>query len=153
MPAASCFHECVPVKEWAALAGRILAAFGSLTIEGPRARLALASALSVGTALTLALWLHLAAPYWAAITGYLCMQANQPASVRRALHRMLGTVCGAVIGLVLFSQVAYDHAATMLLLFLAGTIAILGSLLSRYSYAWLLGGITAIIIVLGALDD
>jgi uncharacterized membrane protein YccC len=138
---------------WAALAGRILAAFGSLTCQGPRARLALASALSVGAALTLALWLHLAAPYWAGITGYVCMQASQPASVRRALHRIIGTVCGAITGLVLFSLVAYDHAATMLLLFLAGTIAILGSLLSRYSYAWLLGGITAIIIVLGALDD
>jgi uncharacterized membrane protein YccC len=138
---------------WSALPGRILGAFGSLTVQGPRARLALASALSVGVALTLALWLHLAAPYWAAITGYVCMQASQPASVRRALHRIVGTVCGALTGLVLFSLVAYDHAATMLLLFLAGTIAILGSLLSRYSYAWLLGGITTIIIVLGALDD
>lgn len=136
-----------------ALLGRIVEAFGSFTVQGPRARLALASALSVGTALTLALGLHLSAPYWAGITGYVCMQASQPASLQRALQRILGTICGAVSGLVLFSLVAYDHAATLLLLFLAGVLAILGSLLSRYSYAWLLGGITAIIIVLGALDD
>ncbi len=136
-----------------ALPGRILAAFGSLTLQGPRAGLAFASALSVGLALTLALWLHLGAPYWAAITGYVCMQGSQPASIRRAAHRVLGTVCGAASGLVLFSLIAYDHAATMLLLFLAGTISILGSLLSRYAYAWLLGGITIIIVVLGALND
>ncbi len=135
------------------LANRMVAAFGGLTLQGPRARLALASALSVGTALTLALWLHIGAPYWAAITGYVCVQASQPASVRRALHRMLGTVCGAIGGLALFSLVAYDRAATMLLLFAAGTLCILGSLLSRYSYAWLLGGITVVIVVLGALDD
>lgn len=132
---------------------RILAAFGSLTLRGPRTGFALATALSVGTALTLALWLHLGEPFWAAITGYVCMQASHPASVRRAVHRVLGTVCGAVCSLALFSLFAYDHAATMLLLFLAGTISILGSLLSRYSYAWLLGGITVIIVVLGALDD
>jgi uncharacterized membrane protein YccC len=135
------------------LTDRILEAFDSLTLHGPRARLALASALSVGTALTLALWLHLAAPYWAAVTGYVCMQANQPASVRRALHRVLGTVCGAIGGLALFSLVAYDHAGTLLVLFLAGAIGILGSLLSRYSYAWLLGGLTVIIVILGALND
>jgi uncharacterized membrane protein YccC len=132
---------------------RILAASTSLTLQGPRASLALATALSVGVALTMAFWLHLTAPYWAAITGYVCMQANQPASLRRALHRIAGTVCGAVSALVLFSAVAYDHFATMMVLFFAGTIAILGSLLSRYSYAWLLGGITAIIVILGALND
>jgi uncharacterized membrane protein YccC len=137
----------------APLPHRILAAFTGMTLQGPRARLALATALSVGVALTLAFWLHLEAPYWAAITGYVCMQANQPASLRRALHRIAGTLCGAVISLVLFSAVAYDHFATLMLLFFAGTISILGSLLSRYSYAWLLGGITAIIVVLGALND
>jgi uncharacterized membrane protein YccC len=136
-----------------AMVHRVLLALGEMTLRGPRARLALTAALSVGIALTLALWLHLTAPYWAGITGYVCVQASQPASVRRAVLRILGTVCGAVIGLVCFSFAAYDHAATMLLLFLAGTVSILGSLLSRYSYAWLLGGITVIIVVLGALDD
>lgn len=132
---------------------RIVAALGELTLRGPRARHALTSSLSVGCALTLAFWLHLDAPYWAGITAYVCVQANQPASVRRVLHRVLGTICGAVIALTLFSATAYNHAATMLLLFSAGTIGILGSLLSEYSYAWLLGGITAIMVILGALDD
>jgi uncharacterized membrane protein YccC len=141
------------MTDQASLPRRIFAALTTITLQGARARFALATALSVGLALTLAFWLHLSAPYWAAITGYVCMQASQPASLRRAIHRIFGTICGAFGSMALFSVVAYDHFATMILLFFAGTIAILGSLLSRYSYAWLLGGITAIIVILGALND
>jgi len=81
------------------------------------------------------------------------MQANQPASLKKGLHRIVGTVSGAVAALIFFPPIAYDHVATMLLLFCAGSLAIAGSLVSRYSYAWLLGGITAVMVVLGALDD
>src|ERR1700735_3443317 len=109
------------MNEFTAMPGRLIASCGSFTLHGPRALAALTTALSVGLALTMALWLHLDAPYWAGISSYVCMQASHPASLRRAAHRVLGTFCGAGAALVLFPFVAFDHAATMLLLFLAGT--------------------------------
>ncbi len=111
------------------------------------------AALAVGTAVTLALMLRLQAPYWAGLSASICIQASQPQSLRKALHRILGTVLGAAAALLIFPWIAYDHAATMLLLFLAGTLAILGSLLSTYSYAWLLGCLTLIMVVLASLDN
>jgi uncharacterized membrane protein YccC len=81
------------------------------------------------------------------------MQSSQPQSLRKALHRMGGTALGAAAALLVFPWIAFDHAATMLVLFAAGTLAILGSLLSRFSYAWLLGGITTVMVILGSLND
>lgn len=145
-------HDAVIVRV-AGLLHRVVAAIGSLTLRGPRAALAVATAFVVGGAVILALILRLQAPYWAGISGFICVQASQPQSLRKALHRMWGTALGAAVALVVFPWIAYDHAATMLVLFVAGTLAILGSLLSRFSYAWLLGGITTIMVILGALDE
>jgi uncharacterized membrane protein YccC len=131
----------------------VAAAIGSLTLRGPRAVLALATAFAVGGAVILALALRLPAPYWAGISGFICMQSSQPQSLRKALHRMGGTALGAAAALLVFPWIAFDHAATMLVLFAAGTLAILGSLLSRFSYAWLLGGITTVMVILGSLND
>jgi uncharacterized membrane protein YccC len=131
----------------------ILAEFAGLTFTGPRARHALAAALAVGASVLLALIFHLQSPYWAGISGFVCIQASHPQSLRKGLHRIAGTLSGATVALFLFPWIAYDHAATMLLLFAAGTLAILGSLLSAYSYGWLLGGITTVMVVLGAMDD
>jgi uncharacterized membrane protein YccC len=137
----------------ASLPRLVLAEFSELTLTGPRARSAVAAAFAVGAAILLALALRLQDVYWAGISAFVCIQASQPQSVRKGLHRILGTVVGAALALLLFPLVAFDHAATMLLLFCAGSLAILGSLVSRYSYAWLLGGITALMVVLGALND
>jgi uncharacterized membrane protein YccC len=131
----------------------LLAECAEITLRGPRARVAVAAALAVGVALILALALHLQDVYWAGISAFVCMQSNQPQSLRKGVHRMIGTASGAARALILFPPIAYDHAATMLLLFCAAAIAIAGSLVSRYSYAWLLGGITTVMVVLGAIDD
>ena len=135
------------------LVDAIMTAFGSLTLRGPRATLAVATALAVGGGVTLALALRLPAPYWAGVSAFICIQGSQPQSLRKAVHRVWGTALGAGVALLIFPRIAYDHAATMLLLFAAGTLAIMGSLLSRFSYAWLLGGITTVMVVLSALTD
>lgn len=131
----------------------LLAAIRSLTLRGPRATMAFAAALSVGTAVTLALMLRLQGPFWAGISAFICIQASQPQSLRKALHRILGTLLGAASALLIFPWIAYDHVATMLLLFVAGTLAILGALLSTYSYAWLLGCLTLNMVVLASLEN
>jgi uncharacterized membrane protein YccC len=124
-----------------------------VSFAGPRGRLSLAAALAVGVATYLALLLHLQSVFWAGISAFVCMQANHPQSLRKGILRLVGTFTGAALALLLFPLVAFDPAATLALLFCAGTIAILGSFVSTYSYAWLLGGLTMLIIILSALDD
>jgi uncharacterized membrane protein YccC len=131
----------------------VLAEFRAMTAHGPRAKLAIATALAVGTAIVVALVLRLQDVYWAGISAFVCMQANQPESLRKGLHRILGTVAGAAAALICLPSIASDHVGTMLLLFCASSLAVAGSIVSRHSYAWLLGGITTVMVVLGALDD
>jgi uncharacterized membrane protein YccC len=141
------------VSEPASLMQQVKGELSELTVRGPRARAALAAALAVGVAIVFALALRLQDVFWAGISAFVCMQASQPQSLRKGFHRILGTLLGAVAALIFFPPVAFDHFATLLLLFAAGSTAIAGSLVSRYSYAWLLGGITAVMVILGALDD
>jgi uncharacterized membrane protein YccC len=124
-----------------------------LTVSGPRGRLALYAALAVGIATVLALALRLQNPWWAGISAFLATQASQPQSLHKGILRIVGSAAGAGIAFGLTPLMAYDQAATLLFLFTAGTLTILGFTVSRYGYAWLLGGITTVIVALGALDD
>jgi uncharacterized membrane protein YccC len=125
-----------------------------LSLSGPRFRQANVAALSVGLAIILALALRLDNPWWAGISAFICTQASEPQSLHKGALRILGSLFGAAIAFVLAqASLAYDPAATIMLLFVAGTVAILGALLSPHGYAWLLGGITTIMVTLGALND
>lgn len=127
--------------------------FTELSFTGARGCMSLTAALSVGVAILLALALRLDTVFWAGISAFICLQANHPQSLRRGLLRLVGTFTGAAVALLMFPLVAYDPAGTLVLLFCAATLGILGSLASTYSYAWLLGGLTTLIITLGALND
>ncbi|MDK4739715.1 FUSC family protein [Rhizobium sp. CNPSo 3464] len=124
-----------------------------LSLSGPRLLQANIAALAVGLALVFALLLRLNNPWWAAISAFICVQASHPQSWQRGGLRIVGTLVGAVLSFALVPWAVYDPVATVLLLFATGTLAILGALLSPHGYAWLLGGITAMIVTLGSLDD
>ena len=136
----------------AGLADALRAELGELTLSGPRARLAVSAAVAVGSATLAALLLRLDDPWWAAISAFTCTQASWPQSGAKGLLRIAGTVAGAAAGFVFAPWFVYDVPATLLLLFTAGTLAIAGFLLSRHGYAWLLGGVTAVMVTLGSLD-
>lgn len=135
------------------LTGAIRAEFAELSFSGPRFRQANIGAVVVGLSILIALLLRLDDPWWAGISGFVCTQATHPQSLRKGALRILGTTVGAVAGFMLAPWAVYDPVATALLLFGAGTLAILGGLLSSNGYAWLLGGITVVMVTLGALDD
>ena len=137
----------------APLLASVWAEFQDLTLRGPRARLSLTAALGVALAVVLALALRLDQPYWAGISAFICSQPTRAMLLNKALHRVLGTALGAAVALLMYRFVAFDPAAMLLLLFAAGTLAVLGNLVSAYPYAWLLGGITLVIVVLGAIND
>jgi uncharacterized membrane protein YccC len=138
---------------WAAALAAVRAEFSNLAWRGERARHSLITGTATGLALVLALALRLDQPYWAAISAFVCSQATQANSVNRALDRVLGTVLGASAALVWYWMVAFDTASVLLLLFAAAMLAVLGNLVSRHPYAWLLGGLTTMMVVLGSLDD
>lgn len=138
---------------WAATLAAVQAEFRDLAWRGPPARLSLVAAAAVGLAVVLALALRLDQPYWAGISAFVCSQSTQATSVRKALDRVLGTVLGACVALLWYRFVAFDTAGVLLLLFGAAMLAVLGNLVSAHPYAWLLGGLTTVMVVLGSLDD
>lgn len=135
------------------LPGALLADLAELRLSGPRARVATVAALSVGLAAVLAIWLRLDAPWWAGISAFICTQATRPASVTKAIDRIAGTILGAVaVSLIAPWLVEYPLLVPPALLVFS-TIGILGGSLAPRPYAWLLGGITADMVMMGVLAD
>jgi uncharacterized membrane protein YccC len=137
----------------APLLASMRAEFQDLTLRGPAARLSLATGLGVGLAVVLALALRLDQPYWAGISAFVSSQPTRAMLLDKTFHRVVGTALGAGVSLLMYCFGGFDTASILLLLFAAGTLAVLGNLVSAHPYPWLLGGLTTVIIVLGAIDD
>jgi len=152
------------MKAMLAAVGNGAAAFGQHFVDiahelaaarltGERALVCTAAALSVALAVTLAQAASLDNPWWAGISGLVASQATRPASIARSILRIIGTAIGTGLGCVAIALFAYDHVALCLFLFAVSSIAMLGFSVSPHSYAWLLGGLNATIIVIMAMDD
>jgi uncharacterized membrane protein YccC len=137
--------------------GRALTGVGAelRTIEwrGAQARQATITSIVVAISTCVALAMHVPDVWWAAISGLMSTQATRPASVRKGVLRMVGTVAGATLGLVSASWLAYDHFACCLALFAMGLIGILGVIVSPHGYAWLFSAITFAFVLLDSLQD
>jgi uncharacterized membrane protein YccC len=144
--------------------GNALASFGEqfaalgaelrdIRFSGPRARGCTAAASSVVLAVTLAQWAALDDVWWAGISGFMASQATRPASIERSLLRIAGTAAGAALGTVAMGFIANDHVALSLFLFVCGFVGVLAFSISHHGYAWMLGGLTANMIVMMAMND
>jgi uncharacterized membrane protein YccC len=111
------------------------------------------TALAVALATATALVVRVDAPWWAAISAFVSIQASAPASMRRGALRIAGTVLGAAAGLLLSPWLIEDQVALSLVLLVVSTIGVLGLQVSRHGYAWLLGAVTAAMVLLAALGD
>jgi len=138
----------------------VLGSFGTLRRElldieftGPRARKSTMTALSTALSVVVALALHMDYVWWAGISGFMSMQATRPGSIHRALLRIVGTIAGACLGVLITPWVAYDHVAGSLFVFAFGALGILGYMVSRYNFAWLFAGITVSLVVMSSLQD
>ena len=103
---------------------------------------------SVSLALYAAFWLQLDNPFWAGASAAIVCQPQLGASLRKGWFRMLGTLVGAIMSVVLVACFAQDR-----LLFLGGlalwaaVCAFFATLLRNFaSYAASLAGYTAAII-------
>ncbi len=103
---------------------------------------------SVSLALYAAFWLQLDNPFWAGASAAIVCQPQLGASLRKGWFRMLGTLVGAIMSVVLTACFAQDRILFLAGLALWGAACSLVAVLLRnfVSYAASLAGYTAAII-------
>jgi uncharacterized membrane protein YccC len=103
---------------------------------------------SVSLALYVAFWLQLDNPFWAGASAAIVCQPQLGASLRKGWFRMLGTIIGAAMSVVLVAAFAPDRFLFLASLALwAAACAFVATLLHNFaSYAASLAGYTAAII-------
>jgi uncharacterized membrane protein YccC len=108
---------------------------------------------SVCLALYVAFWLELDNPYWAGASAAIVCQPQLGATLRKGWFRMVGTLVGATMMVVLAACFPQDRIAFLGLLALWGGIcAFTATVLRNFaSYAAALAGYTAAIIAANAL--
>jgi uncharacterized membrane protein YccC len=108
---------------------------------------------SVSLALYVAFWLQLDNPYWAGASAAIVCQPQLGASLRKGWFRMIGTLIGAVVSVLLAACFPQDRVLFLGSLALWGAVCAVASTLLRNfaSYAAALAGYTAVIIAGGLL--
>jgi uncharacterized membrane protein YccC len=127
------------------LAGRLQSALANAT---PPLLFGLRLWASVCLALYVAFWLELDNPFWAGTSAAIVCQPQLGASLRKGWYRLLGTLVGAVMSVLMTACLPQDRALFLLSLALWGALCTLVATLLRNfaSYAAALAGYTAAII-------
>src|SRR5215470_10582967 len=125
----------------------------TLAAAGPPLLFGLRLWASVCLALFVAFWLQLDDPFWAGTSAAIVCQPQLGASLRKGWFRMIGTVVGAIMIVVLTACFPQDRIAYLGLLALWCSIcAFVASVLRNFtSYAAALAGYTAAIIGVSTL--
>ena len=133
------------------IAGALGTELRSLEPGGPRGTEALASALSVALAALAALFLHSDNPWWAAISAWMVTRSSLAVSLSRGGMRIVGSVAGATIAVIILGLFAYDPLPFCLCLFALAFTGLFGFAKSRHGYAWLIFAVTGNLVMLIAL--
>ncbi len=110
---------------------------------------------SVSLALLLAYWLQLENPFWAGTSAGIVCQPSLGASLRKANFRLVGTLLGAVMVVVLMAAFPQSRAGFLIMLAVwCGLCGAAATILQNFaSYAASLAGYTAVIIAADAIAD
>jgi uncharacterized membrane protein YccC len=127
--------------------------WAEIRLTGGRSPYCTMVALAVALAVGVALVVHVDETWWAAISAFMSTQANAPASVRRGVLRISGTFAGAALAVLLSPVLVGDQVALSLALLVVSTTGMVGLLVSGFGYAWLLGAITADMVLMALLSD
>jgi uncharacterized membrane protein YccC len=133
--------------------GALVGEMRALEWRGPRGLEAAEAAASVTLAVLAALALHSDEPWWAAITAFMVTRAAPAVAVLRGMLRVTGSVVGAAAALLALRLFVYQSLPFLLCLFLLSSIGLVGFAVSRYSYAWLVGAVTATLVMLMSFDQ
>jgi uncharacterized membrane protein YccC len=133
--------------------GALATELRSLEWRGPRGLESMEAAASVTLALLAALALHSDEPWWAAITAFMVTRAAPAVAVSRAAMRVAGSAIGALAALVILRLFVYQSLPFFLCLFALSVIGLFGFATSRHGYAWLIGSVTASLILLMSFQE
>jgi uncharacterized membrane protein YccC len=141
---ADAFDQTGPTADASAI-GRWNSAFAK---AAPSLLFALRLWAAVCLALFVAFWLQLDNPFWAGTSAAIVCQPQLGASLRKGWFRMIGTVVGATMIVVLTACLPQDRIAFLVLLaFWCGLCAFAATVLRNFaSYSAALAGYTAAII-------
>jgi len=133
------------------LAHALKGEFAELRLSGPTAGVAFRAALASVLSMIVAMALHLDKPYWAAITAVSIVVPDVSTSFVRSVDRCLGTVSGAALG---YFGARFVDEPLMFQLICASAVAfgIYGTERSVHGYAVLLGAVTVVLVMFGALE-
>jgi uncharacterized membrane protein YccC len=107
----------------------------------------LVTALSCWLAAVVAFGLHLQNPWWAAISAWVIGNADRTALAQKGVLRIFGTILGCLLGY--FAAIALEPSpiGQLLALFLIGFIANYFRTSSQYGYAWVIGSVSALLLL------
>lgn len=127
----------------------------AIRAAGPSLLFGLRLAASVCLALYVAFWLELDNPFWAATSAAIVCQPQLGASLRKGWFRMIGTLVGAVVAVMLTVAFPQERVLFLSSLALWGAACAFGATLLRNfaSYAAALGGYTVAIVAGDLLGD
>ena len=125
----------------------------SLELRGPRGLEAAEAAASVTLAVLAALALHSDEPWWAGISAFMVTRASPRVAVPRAVMRVAGSIAGAAAALVVLRLFVYQSLPLCVSLFVLSCTGTFGFASSRNGYAWVVGTVTACLIILMSLDQ
>jgi uncharacterized membrane protein YccC len=133
------------------LARELKGEFAALSLSGPTAGVAFRATLASVLSMIVAMALHLDNPYWAAIAAVSIVVPDVSTSFVRSVDRGLGTVAGAAVG---FFGARFVAEPLIFQLICAGAVAygIYGTERSDHGYAVLLGAVTVVLVMFGALE-
>jgi uncharacterized membrane protein YccC len=133
--------------------GALASELGLLAFRGPRGLEALEAALSVTLAVLVVLAMHSDNPWWAGLTAFMVTRASPAVTLSRGLMRIVGSIVGAAIGVIILRLFVYQPLPFCLCLFLVAFVGCFGFAISRFSYAWLMGSVTANLVMLIAFTQ
>jgi len=100
----------------------------------------------------LVFWLHCNNPWWAVISAWVISSSDFHASLTKSLLRVAGTLAGYWVGLISISLTEDGPFLRAVAMFVIGVTGTYMRYRSRFSYAWIIGSVTALLLMCIELD-
>lgn len=114
----------------------------------------LVTAAAVLLAVLAAIALGLPDPWWAAITAWRVSDTKAGVALVRGAHRVIGTLAGAVFAFLAMGLVIDQPVAQALLIFASASVCTWYRFASsRWGYAWVMAGVTTMLVMAQGLQD
>jgi uncharacterized membrane protein YccC len=127
--------------------GALVAELRLVSLRGDRGKLCAETVASVVLAVVLADVFNLKERWWVALSAYVLIRANPIVVIRRCMERLAGSIIGALAGVLLATLAFRDAWLTMSALALVSGLGIYSMLGSAYAYSWVLGTVTALMVL------